>query len=178
VKYLFESERLHFRELALSDAPALARVLCDAGSMRYYPAPFTEEGVSGWISNNMARYARDGFGLWAVIRKSDSAFLGDCGITMQKIDGENLPEAGFHILPEYCKNGYATEAAGAAILYVHRTFAIKKFYSYCRKENLPSQCVMRKCGMHYEKSYAEGCQILVVYSVMAGTIAQNFTKAL
>jgi len=166
---------LFFRELALCDLPALSRVLCDAESMKYYPGAFTEEGVLAWISKNISRYANDGFGLWAVIRKSDGAFLGDCGITMQNIDGEILPEAGFHIIAEYCRNGYATEAAVAAIVYVSKKFAIDTFYSYCRAENLQSQRVMRKCGMHFEKSYNEGSQVLVVYSVMAETIAQSIT---
>jgi len=46
-----------------------------------------------------------------VILKEGNIFLGDCGITMQNIDGEVVPEMGFHIIKDHCNKGYATEAA-------------------------------------------------------------------
>lgn len=70
-------------------------------SMRYYNRVFTEPDVKQWIENNLRRYKDDGFGLWAVIRKDDDVFWGDCGVTMQNIDHELLPEIGFHIKEVY-----------------------------------------------------------------------------
>ena len=55
-------------------------------------------------------------GLWAVILKETGAFIGDCGITMQQIDGETLPEIGYHIAKQHWRHGYATEAAAASIV--------------------------------------------------------------
>ena len=40
---------------------------------------------------------------------------------MQDIDGEKLPELGYHIKKEYCNKGYATEAAKACIGYAFKT---------------------------------------------------------
>ena len=42
-----------------------------------------------------------GFGLWAVVLKETGAFIGDCGIFIQNIDGEMLPEIGYHIHKRY-----------------------------------------------------------------------------
>lgn len=38
-----------------------------------------------------------GFGLW-VIETHAGEFIGDCGLTMQEVEGEWLVEAGWHVL--------------------------------------------------------------------------------
>ena len=65
--------------------------------MQHYPAPFDEARTRRWIEWNLENYARYGFGLWAVVLKETGEFIGDCGITIQNIDGEKLPEIGYHI---------------------------------------------------------------------------------
>jgi len=98
-----------------------------------------------------------------LLEKIDNIFLGDCGITIQNIDGIDLPEVGFHIISDYCKNGYATEAAIKSIEYVNSKYGLKTIYSYCNKNNLPSQRVMQKIGMDYFKEYINDGIISVVY---------------
>ena len=39
--------------------------------------------------------------------------IGDCGITIQNIDGELLPEIGYHIHKKYWRKGLGSEAARA-----------------------------------------------------------------
>lgn len=156
--------------MSIEDSQNLSRVLSDEESMRYYPKAFNESEVLEWIKWNIESYKRNGFGLWAVIRKSDNRFLGDCGITMQTIDNKVLPEIGFHIIREYCKNGYATEAAKGCIKYAHKRFSIREIYSYSSIENIPSQSVMKKIGMRLEKTYKENGKENIVYSIDAGDI--------
>lgn len=43
--------------------------------------------------------------------KNGENFIEDCGITMQIIEKETVPELGFHIIKDYRNKGYATEAA-------------------------------------------------------------------
>ena len=45
-----------------------------------------------WIEWNLQNYQEYGFGLWAVVRKETSELIGDCGLTIQNIDGEMLPD--------------------------------------------------------------------------------------
>ena len=112
---VIETSRLLLRELTLDDADTLALVLSDPVSMRYYPAPFSAEKVRQWIQWNVDNYRAHGFGLWAVILKESGELIGDCGITLQDIEGKRLPEIGYHIRREYCGKGFATEAAAACI---------------------------------------------------------------
>jgi len=160
---ILETERLYLRELELSDAGELAKVLSDPESMKFYPHPFSTQEVENWITWNINNYKIHGFGLWAVIRKEDDTFLGDCGITMQNIDGEQLPEVGFHVIKEFTRKGYASEAAGAVMKYAV-TFNFKKIYSYCEVHNTPSQGVMIKAGMAKEKVFSEDGVKKVVYA--------------
>jgi RimJ/RimL family protein N-acetyltransferase len=121
--------------------------------MRHYPHAFSNEEVKKWIERNIERYKNDGFGLWAVIRKGDNQFLGDCGITLQNIDGDILPEIGFHIIKTFCNMGYATEAAAACKKYAIEVLGFKSIYSYSEVGNIASQRVSSKIGLVKVKTF-------------------------
>lgn len=153
MKPIIETPRLYLRPLNPEDISNLSLVLSDKDSMRYYPHAFSKDEVKKWIERNIERYNIDGFGLWAVIRKADNQFLGDCGITLQNIDGVILPEIGFHIIKTYCNNGYATEAAEACKKYALEVLRFKSIYSYSEIGNKASQRVASKIGMHRVKTF-------------------------
>lgn len=150
-----ETSRLYLRELRRTDTTDLMKVLSDEESMRYYPQPFSEAKVLRWIEWNLNNYQLFQHGLWAVIRKEDDCFLGDCGITLQEIEGLSLPEIGFHIRKEYCNQGYATEAAQACLTDCRQRFSYPAIYSYSLAENYASQKVAEKLGMCFFKQYKE-----------------------
>jgi RimJ/RimL family protein N-acetyltransferase len=110
---ILKTERLILREFTMNDLGELYAILLDPQSMKYYPAPFSYEKYRQWIQWNLDNYKKYGFGLWAVTRKEGEKFIGDCGITMQTIDGSLKPEIGFHISKIHTRKGYASEAAGA-----------------------------------------------------------------
>jgi RimJ/RimL family protein N-acetyltransferase len=150
---LIETERLYLRELTGSDASDLACILSDPESMKYYPKPFTPEQVRNWIQWNIDNYQKYRHGLWAVILKDGDIFLGDCGITIQEIEGEYLPELGYHIKKEFWCKGYATEAAKACLDYAFSTFKYNELFSYTNQENIPSIKVMKKIGMQFRRGF-------------------------
>ena len=110
---ILETERLFLREMNMEDFDALYRVLADPDIMRHYPYTFDEDRVRRWIERNMKRYREDGFGLWAVCLKDSGEMIGDCGLTLQSINGKLLPEIGYHIRGDWQRKGYAREAARA-----------------------------------------------------------------
>ncbi|TDL38304.1 N-acetyltransferase [Macrococcoides bohemicum] len=150
---MIEIESVILRELRTEDKYSLSKVLSDYDSIQYYDHPFNEHEVEEWIKWNIENYATYNCGLWAVILKEDGTFLGDCGITMQNIDGEVLPEIGFHIIKEYCNKGYASEAANACMEYAFNVLGFEKIYSYSTIDNLPSQKVASKIGMKKHKVF-------------------------
>ena len=92
VAKMIETERLILREYKTDDFDALYEIMSDVETMQHYPAPFDEARTRRWIEWNLENYARYGFGLWAIVLKETGKFIGDCGITIQNIDGEKLPE--------------------------------------------------------------------------------------
>lgn len=121
--------------------------------MKYYPKVFDEEKVENWIQWNIENYSKYNHGLWAVILKKGEVFLGDCGITMQRIEDEIVPEIGFHIIKDYCNKGYATEAALACKEYAFETLNYSRVFSITSERNIPSQKVAQKIGMKFYKSF-------------------------
>lgn len=141
---IMETERLYLRELGLEDADALAKVLSDPESMQFYPVAFTRKKVEQWIQWNIANYANNQYGLWAVILKDGDQFLGDCGITMQVIEDDTVPEIGFHILKECCNKGYATEAGVACKKYAFNVLNYPQIFSYTTLKNIRHKESLKK----------------------------------
>ena len=112
-KIIMETPRLIIREYVQEDFEGLRSIICDAETMKYYPRPYDENGVTRWLNWCIKSYADNGFGLWALELKETGEFIGDCGISLQNIDGEILHEIGYHINKRFWRRGYAKEACAA-----------------------------------------------------------------
>ncbi|SDA55270.1 Protein N-acetyltransferase, RimJ/RimL family [Butyrivibrio sp. INlla18] len=152
---IFETDRLFLREMNMDDFDALYKVLGDREIMQHYPYTFDDERVKAWIERNMNRYKEYGFGLWAVCLKETGEMIGDCGLTIQKIDGEMLPEIGYHIRADKQRKGYAKEAAAATLEWAYKNTDYPAFYSYCKYTNVGSYKTAESIGMHFEKEYPD-----------------------
>ena len=145
--FILETPRLHLREFVPEDADALALVVSDAETMRYYPSPMDRAGVEEWIARNRRRYVQNGHGLWAMELKSTGEFLGDCGVTVQLVDAVEELEIGYHLRRDRWGNGYATEAAQACRDWVFANRDVDHVISLIRPENMPSRRVAERNGM-------------------------------
>jgi ribosomal-protein-alanine N-acetyltransferase len=149
--HIIETSRLVLRQFAWADVEALAAILSDPETMRYYPAPFTREGVEEWIERNRKRYAIDRHGLWAMILKSSGELIGDCGLIRQKIDGIEEVEISYHVRRDLWRQGLASEAAEACRDYGFARLSVDRLISLIRPENLASRRVAEKIGMNLWK---------------------------
>src|SRR5260370_2246759 len=93
---ILETTRLLLREFTPQDADALALVLSDPETMRYYPAPYDRAGVEQWIDRNLRRYQDGGVALRAIVLTKAKVVIGDCVIILQHIEVEHLYEIGYH----------------------------------------------------------------------------------
>mgnify|MGYP000444915422 CR=1 FL=1 len=145
---IIETGRLILREMTEDDFDALYVVLADSDNMKYYPHSFDEDRVRGWIRRNIERYKVFGFGLWAVVLKETGEVIGDCGLTMQIINGQIKPEIGYHIRKDCQGRGYASEAAKAVRDWTFMNTPFNIIYSYMNHTNVPS----------YRTAIAYGCR--------------------
>ena len=112
---ILETERLRLRQYVPADAGALFDVFSDPDARAFYPAMADPADVRRWIEWNLHNYDAFGLGLWAVELKTSGAFIGDCGLTYQDVEGLSTLEVGYHIVLHERRKGYATEAARAGL---------------------------------------------------------------
>ena len=150
-----ETERLFLREMVEDDFEALRRVLGDRDIMRHYPYEFDDARIRSWITRNRERYSVFGFGLWAVCRKDTGEMIGDCGLTMQIIDGQIRPEIGYHIRADHQRRGFAKEAACAVRDWTWQNTPFRAIYSYMKAENIPSIRTAMAYGCEYAGEFLD-----------------------
>ncbi|MFZ0815468.1 MAG: GNAT family N-acetyltransferase [Candidatus Sulfotelmatobacter sp.] len=164
-KQILETPRLILREFCAEDVDALARVISDAETMRFYPEPFDRSAVEEWIERNRRRYAKNGHGLWAMILKARGELIGDCGLAVQEVDGVDEIEIGYHVRRDVWGLGLATEAARACCDFGFARLPVERFISLIRPENLASRRVAEKNGMIVWKEVARFGFPHLVYSI-------------
>jgi len=162
---ILETSRLVLREFTPDDVDALALVLSDAETMRFYPAPLDRDGVEQWIARNMHRYAVNGHGFWAMVLRASGETVGDCGLTVQSVEGSNEVEIGYHVRRDLWGQGLATEAARACQDFGFARLPVDRLVSLIRPENFPSRRVAEKNGMAVWKEVMWRERAHLVYSV-------------
>jgi RimJ/RimL family protein N-acetyltransferase len=143
--------RLTFREMVDEDLDEMAALLRepDTGSARGR----TREDAERWIAWNRRNYQEHGHGLW-VVETHAGEFVGDCGLTIQDVEGEPFVEVGYHVHPAVRGQGLATEAA--SVRDAARDAGIPHLVAIIRPDNLPSQGVAQKIGLTLERRVHKG----------------------
>lgn len=159
----FETKRLILREFLLSDAKDIYELNLDPEVIQYTgDISFADIPDALAFLHRYDHYQTYGFGRWAVVRKSDSSFLGWCGLKYT----EDLDEfdIGFRFKKEFWNKGYATEAARKCMEVGIDQFKIKKIHGRCMEENTASRVVLGKIGLKYIGHKFEDRAKLLIYS--------------
>ncbi len=150
--FLCETSRLKLRKIENHDVEALLKILGDPEVMKFsVHGPDSTEGVHKFIEATQKRYDRDGMAQWAVILKDSGALIGECGISVQMIDGKKEFEIGYRFNRQYWRKGFGSEAALACRDYGFNNLNLERLISIIEKENTASIGVAKKVGMTLEK---------------------------
>jgi len=152
--------RLRFRPMETADLDDVTAVLSAPDPVRVDRPARSRDDAVRWITWQERNYAEHGFGLWVVETRAGE-FVGDCGLTMQDVEGTPHVEVGYHVMPAMRRHGYATEAA-TAVRDCAAAAGIEHLIALIRPENLPSQGVARNLGMELERTaFVHGAEALV-----------------
>ncbi|MBS0273568.1 MAG: GNAT family N-acetyltransferase [Proteobacteria bacterium] len=139
-----ETERLILRGWEERDFEALAAIHSDPEVMTFLGG--VQERGDAWraLSGLVGHWVLRGYGKWAVERKSDGVTMGRVGL----INPEGWPgmEVGWTLGKQYWGQGYATEAAQAALNYGFLTQPVDRLISCIDPDNLASQAVAKRIG--------------------------------
>jgi len=148
------TRRLLLRPLRLADAPAIAEMLGDPRVSRgliHVPHPFPPGAAEQWIRGRLDT----GEARFAITRRN--AVIGTVGLRV--VARHQHAELGYWLGVDHWGEGYATEAAAAAVTWGFKARLLQRIYGQYLGDNHASGRVMEKIGMlregvrrqHYRK---------------------------
>lgn len=130
------------------DIDALCGIFGDPVVMSAFDEPPLErEQVRSWLERNLDHQREHGYGLFAACLKSEGLLIGDCGLELMELAGEEVAELGYDFRSDYWNQGYATEAACAVRDYAFDTLGLLRLVSLIRSGNPASERVAEKVGL-------------------------------
>jgi RimJ/RimL family protein N-acetyltransferase len=150
------TDRLLMRRWRDSDREPFAAMNTDAEVMRYFPTAMKPADSDAFVDRIESRFEAQGFGLWALQLVATGEFLGYTGLNPMPdgVPGAGGMEIGWRLTRTAWGNGYATEAATAAVDVAFNGAGLPELWSMTAVLNKPSQAVMRRIGMtlhaHFE----------------------------
>jgi RimJ/RimL family protein N-acetyltransferase len=145
------TDRLLLREWHDSDRTPYATLNGDPEVMRHYPSTLTPEQSNEMVERIVSTWREKGFGLWAVERLDTAEFVGYVGLFSPTWEAEFTPcvEIGWRLAKEHWGNGFAPEAATAALDWAFANVDLPgdRVLSFTTLGNVNSQRVMQKIGL-------------------------------
>jgi ribosomal-protein-alanine N-acetyltransferase len=144
-----ETERLLLRRWREQDRDAFAAMNSDPVVMEHFVSVLSRAESDALLDRIEARFARDGFGLWAVEERGSGELLGFTGIQRVPFVAPFTPavEVGWRLRRAVWGHGYATEAATAALAFGFGTAGLGEIVAMTTPSNERSIAVMERLGM-------------------------------
>jgi RimJ/RimL family protein N-acetyltransferase len=139
-----QTARLVLRGWHASDIEAHAAMSADPEVMRYFGGPFDREESWRRMATHAGHWALRGYGMWAVEREADGALLGRVGLWNP--EGHPGLEVGWHLARHAWGQGYAAEAARAAIDWAWTVLEAPRLISLIHPENAASIRLAERLG--------------------------------
>jgi len=143
---IIETDRLLLRQIDPErDFEPWAKAMADENTVRYLGTKAMSR-ADAWRSMALAmgHWAIRGFGFFSLEHKETGAWIGRVGPWYP--EGWPAPEVGWTISPDHLRQGYATEAARAAVRYAFETLRWPQVIHVIMEGNEASVAVAKKVG--------------------------------
>lgn len=143
------TERLILRRWQEEDLAPFAAMNADPLTMRFMPGVMTSDETRAQMARFEEHHRSHGFGVWAVEAPRVAPLVGYTGLMRVPFEAPFTPavEIGWRFAPAYWGNGYATEAARAALRIGFEDLNLDQIVSFTVPANKPSWSVMERLGM-------------------------------
>ena len=154
------SERLCYKLMDASDADLLFELDQDPAVMKYLTngKPSSRTHINNVLLPRMQKYRNPdkGWGLWQVNHVESKSYIGWILVRPMNFFSDNRNDAdielGWRFKQRSWGQGYATEAAQAVMMALHRQVCYQKFTALAVTDNKGSIRIMEKIGMSYQKT--------------------------
>lgn len=151
-KKQMETERLLLKPISTDDAEFILELYNGEKFIEYIGDKKirTVDDAANYITEKfLPQLERLGFGNYLIIRKSDQIKIGAVGIFER--DGLDVHDIGFSFLPHFEGKGYGFESASKVLKSAFDEFGLRKISAITTKTNIPSQKLIEKLGLKYQK---------------------------
>lgn len=145
-----QTDRLLMRRWRDSDREPFAALNADPKTMRYFPATLDRAASDALVDVIESRFELQGYGLWALEVRATGDFIGFTGLNPKPAEVPPSTagvEVGWRLARHAWHQGYATEAAVAALNVAFSGVGLAEIWSFTSVLNEPSQAVMRRIGL-------------------------------
>lgn len=148
-----KTKRLQLRRLTFDDAWLMLAIWNDPAFVRYVGdrgIRTVAQARDALKEGALRLYAEYGYGPYRIALRSNGTPIGICGLFRR--DGLDHADIGFSILPDYCGNGYAYEAASAVVEHARVDIKLARVTAIVAPENTASIRLIEKLGLLFEKT--------------------------
>jgi RimJ/RimL family protein N-acetyltransferase len=149
------TERLILRPWQDEDLEPLFAINGDPESMRYFAATMTRAESDAWAARMRVHFAEHGWGFWVVAEAASGDFVGVVGLMTIPWQADFTPavEIGWRIGARFRRQGYAEEAARAALGFGFAALGLASIVAFTVPGNAASWKLMEKLGMRHEGEF-------------------------
>jgi RimJ/RimL family protein N-acetyltransferase len=146
------TERLLLRGWSPQDRVALRAINADPRVMEFLGDPLTSDQTGMLVDRIEAKFVAQGFGFWAVEIPGVAPLIGFVGLNVPNFDAPFMPavEIGWRLGADYWGQGYASEAALAAMQFGFNIAELHEIVAFTNERNIRSRRVMERIGMTHD----------------------------
>ncbi len=174
--YIFTSKRLGFRNWKKSDLSFLFEMNSNKEVMKYFPSIQSEKQCEDFIDRMQKQFEKHKYCYFAVEKIETKKFIGFIGLSLQTYEADFNPsvDIGWRLLPDFWRNGYATEGAKRCLHYGFEVLNLHEIVSVAPEINIASITVMEKIGMKKHSSFKH--PLLQEYPTIAPCVLYTITN--
>lgn len=146
-----QTERLRLRRVTLDDAAFMLSIWNDPGFVKHVGdrgIRSVEDAEAALIDGAFKLYEEYGYGPYCMSLKSDGTLVGICGLFRR--DNLEHPDIGFAVLPAFCRQGLAREAAEVVVEHARNDLGIDYLTAIVSSENVASIALIENLGLTFD----------------------------
>ena len=158
-----ETSRLRLRGWRESDLDGYAAMSADPSVMEFLGGVVDRGQAWRSMALHAGHWTLRGYGLWAVARREDGAFLGRVGLWNP--EGWPGEEIGWKLGRAAWGQGYATEAARAAMAWAWSVLGLPRLIAVIDPRNARSIAVAQRLGMGHVRDWELRGERELIYGI-------------
>jgi RimJ/RimL family protein N-acetyltransferase len=149
-KYFVKSKRLGFRHWTQEDLQLAIELWGNYEVTRFFDkrGRLSNQQVNERLLKEIDTQNQHGIQYWPIFIKETHAHVGCAGLRPYDLPKKIL-EIGFHIRPEYWRQGYAAEAALCVMDYAFNNLQATALFAGHNPENIASKAILARLGFKY-----------------------------